>query len=205
MSEPTKNSELERYIVEHLHEAIEKNYIKPYFQPVIRTVSRQLCGMEALARWEDPVWGLLPPGSFIDVLERHRLIHLLDSCIIRQVCTLYREAVQGRGVLIPISINLSRLDYELCDIFAVVEEAVQSNMMPRSFLCIEITESALNENAALMRQYIDRFRNAGYQVWMDDFGSGYSSLNVLKDFMFDELIVYLWFLSDFHQRSRKIL
>ena len=205
MSEPAKNSELERYIVEHLHEAIEKNYIKPYFQPVIRTVSRQLCGMEALARWEDPVWGLLPPGSFIDVLERHRLIHLLDSCIIRQVCTLYREAVQGRGVLIPISINLSRLDYELCDIFAVVEEAVQSNMMPRSFLCIEITESALNENGALMRQYIDRFRNAGYQVWMDDFGSGYSSLNVLKDFMFDELKVDMWFLSDFHQRSRKIL
>ena len=205
MPESTKNSELEQYIVEHLDEAIEKNYIKPYFQPVIRTVSRQLCGMEALARWDDPVWGLLPPGSFIDVLERHRLIHKLDSCIIRQVCTLYREAVQGRGVLIPISINLSRLDYELCDIFAVVEEAVQSNMMPRSFLCIEITESALNENASLMRQYIDRFRNAGYQVWMDDFGSGYSSLNVLKDFLFDELKVDMWFLSDFHQRSRKIL
>ena len=205
MPETTKNLDLEQYIVGHLDEAIEKGYIKPYFQPVIRTVSRQLCGMEALARWDDPVWGLLPPSSFIDVLERHRRIHELDSCIIRQVCTLYREAVLGRGVLIPISINLSRLDYELCDIFAVVEEAVQENMMPRSFLCIEITESALNENAALMRQYIDRFRNAGYQVWMDDFGSGYSSLNVLKDFIFDELKVDMWFLSDFHQRSRKIL
>ena len=205
MSEPSKNSELEQYIVDHLDEAIEKNYIKPYFQPVIRTVSRQLCGMEALARWDDPIWGLLPPGSFIDVLERHRRIHELDSCIVRQVCTLYREAVQGRGVLIPVSINLSRLDYELCDIFEVVEEAVQANMMPRSFLCIEITESALNENGALMHQYIDRFRNAGYQVWMDDFGSGYSSLNVLKDFLFDELKVDMWFLSDFHQRSRKIL
>ncbi|MBR3570182.1 MAG: EAL domain-containing protein [Oscillibacter sp.] len=205
MPELNKNAELEQYIIDHLDEAIEKNYVKPYFQPVIRTVSRQLCGMEALARWEDPVWGLLQPGSFIEVLERRRRIHELDACIIRQVCALYREAVQGRGVLIPISINLSRLDYELCDIFAVVEEAVQSNMVPRSFLCIEITESALNENAALMRQYIDRFRNAGYQVWMDDFGSGYSSLNVLKDFLFDELKVDMWFLSDFHQRSRKIL
>ncbi|MBQ9521174.1 MAG: EAL domain-containing protein [Oscillospiraceae bacterium] len=205
MPESVKSSELEQYIIDHLDEAIEKHYIKPYFQPVIRTVSRQLCGMEALARWDDPKWGLLPPGSFIDVLERHRKIHLLDACIIRQVCMLYREAVQGRGVLIPVSINLSRLDYELCDIFAVVEKAVQANMMPRSFLCIEITESALNDNAALMHQYIDRFRNAGYQVWMDDFGSGYSSLNVLKDFLFDELKVDMWFLSDFHQRSRKIL
>ncbi|MBQ9493731.1 MAG: EAL domain-containing protein [Oscillibacter sp.] len=205
MPELAKNSELEQYIISHLDEAIEKKYIKPYFQPVIRTVSRQLCGMEALARWDDPVWGLLPPASFIDVLEKRRRIHELDSCIIRQVCTLYREAVQGRGVLIPISINLSRLDYELCDIFSIVEDAVQSNMMPRSFLCIEITESALNDNAALMHQYIDRFRNAGYQVWMDDFGSGYSSLNVLKDFLFDELKVDMWFLSDFHQRSRKIL
>ena len=205
MPESAKNLDLEQYIVGHLDEAIEKGYIKPYFQPVIRTVSRQLCGMEALARWDDPIWGLLPPSSFIDVLERHRRIHELDSCIIRQVCTLYREAVLGRGVLIPISINLSRLDYELCDIFSVVEDAVQENMMPRSFLCIEITESALNENGALMHQYIDRFRNAGYQVWMDDFGSGYSSLNVLKDFLFDELKVDMWFLSDFHQRSRKIL
>ena len=205
MSEPNKNSELERYVIEHLDEAIAKNYIRPYFQPVIRTVSRQLCGMEALARWDDPEWGLLPPGSFIETLERHRLIHKLDACIIRQVCALYRVAVQGRGVLIPISINLSRLDYELCDIFAIIEDAVQSNMMPRSFLCVEITESALNENGELMRQYIDRFRNAGYQVWMDDFGSGYSSLNVLKDFLFDELKVDMWFLSDFHQRSRKIL
>ena len=205
MPESARNLNMEQYIIEHLDEAIEKNYIKPYFQPVIRTVSRQLCGMEALARWDDPVLGLLPPSSFIDILEKHRRIHELDACIIRQVCTLYREAVQGRGVLIPISINLSRLDYELCDIFAVVEEAVQANMMPRSFLCVEITESALNENGALMHQYIDRFRNAGYQVWMDDFGSGYSSLNVLKDFLFDELKVDMWFLSDFHQRSRKIL
>ena len=199
------NPELESYIIEHLDEAIEKGYIQPYFQPVIRTVSRQLCGMEALARWKDPVWGLLPPDSFIGVLEKHRRIHELDACILRQVCALYREAVAGRGVLIPISVNLSRLDYELCDIFAVVEEAVQTYMMPRSFLCIEITESALNENGALMHTYIDRFREAGYQVWMDDFGSGYSSLNVLKDFEFDELKVDMWFLSDFHQRSRKIL
>ena len=64
MPESVKSSELEQYIIDHLDEAIEKHYIKPYFQPVIRTVSRQLCGMEALARWDDPKWGLLPPGSF---------------------------------------------------------------------------------------------------------------------------------------------
>ena len=205
MPDLTHDPALERYIVEHLDEAIEKGWIKPYFQPVIRTVSRQLCGMEALARWEDPEWGLLPPACFIGVLEKHRRIHELDACIVRQVCALYREAVLGRGALIPVSVNLSRLDYELCDIFAVVEEAVQAHLMPRNFLCIEITESALNQNGELMHRCIDRFRGAGYQVWMDDFGSGYSSLNVLKDFAFDELKVDMYFLSDFHQRSRRIL
>ena len=182
MSDAARNADLERYIETHFDEALQNGCIKPYFQPVIRTVSRKLCGMEALARWDDPVWGLLPPDSFIGTLERLRRIHELDAHIVRQVCALYREAVVGKGVLLPISINLSRLDYELCDIFSIVEEAVEASKMPRSLLCVEITESALNENASLMHKVIDRFRGAGYQVWMDDFGSGYSSLNVLKDY-----------------------
>ena len=201
----TRECSLEEYIMSHLDEAIEREYIKVYYQPVIRTVSRQLCGMEALARWEDPVWGLLPPESFVSVLEKRRRIHDLDAFIIRKVCARYRDAMLNRGVLVPVSINLSRLDYELCDIFNVVETAVTSYKVPRKSLCIEITESALNDRDAIMRQSIEQFRGAGYQVWMDDFGSGYSSLNVLKDYHFDELKVDMWFLSDFHPRSKQIL
>ena len=195
---------MERYVLDHFDAAMEHGYIKVYCQPVVRALSRALCGMEALARWEDPEAGLLMPDKFIPVLEEHRRIHELDSYIIRRVCEGYHLLEEG-GAFVPVSINLSRLDYELCDIFQVVEKAVAAHRMPRSHLCIEITESTLNNNEQLMRQYIDRFRRAGYPVWMDDFGSGYSSLNLLKDFEFDELKIDMKFLSDFHARSKSIL
>jgi EAL domain-containing protein (putative c-di-GMP-specific phosphodiesterase class I) len=92
------NSVSAQYILENLDNALEQQHVKVYFQPVIRTVSRQMCSMEALARWEDPEYGLLPPAVFIPVLEQHGLIHLLDSHVIWQVCALYREAV-SRGDL----------------------------------------------------------------------------------------------------------
>ena len=196
---------LEQYILDHLDEALEQGQIRVYYQPVIRTITRQLCSMEALARWETPDLGLLYPGSFIPVLENHRLIHRLDSFMVRQVCACYQQVRREHKPLVPVSVNLSRLDYELCDIFAVVESCVREYRVPREALCIEITESVLNNNEKLMSQYIHRFQSAGYQVWMDDFGSGYSSLNVLKDYRFDELKIDMRFLSDFHQRSQRIL
>ena len=199
----TRPPEMEKYIREHLDEALEKRWIKVFFQPVVRTLSRQVCGLEALARWDDPEYGLLMPGEFIGVLEKCRRIHELDTYVVRTVCEGFQ--LKGDRVFVPVSINLSRLDYELCDIFEVVESAVVANKVPRSNICIEITESVLANNEAMMRQYIDRFRGAGYAVWMDDFGSGYSSLNVLKDFMFDELKIDMRFLSDFHSRSKRIL
>ena len=194
-----------QYILEHLDSALEQQHIQVYFQPVIRTVSRQMCSMEALARWIDPQYGLLPPPVFIPVLEQHGLIHLLDCHVIWQVCALYREAVSRGDIVVPISLNLSRLDFELCDIFSVVEEAVRTYEVPRQNICIEITESALTDNENSMIARIDRFRSAGYQVWMDDFGCGYSSLNTLKDFEFDELKIDMHFLSDFRLRSKRIL
>ena len=194
-----------QYILENLDTALDKNYIKVYFQPVVRTVSRQMCSMEALARWEDPVHGLLSPASFIPVLEQRGLIHLLDSHVIWQVCALYREAVSRGDIVVPISLNLSRLDFELCDIFSVVEEAVRTYEVPRHCICIEITESALTDNETAMLGRIDQFRSAGYPVWMDDFGSGYSSLSTLKDFEFDEIKIDMNFLSDFRLRSKRIL
>ncbi|MCR5089467.1 MAG: EAL domain-containing protein [Oscillospiraceae bacterium] len=193
----------EKYITEHFDEALAKKWIQVYFQPVVRASSRQVCGMEALARWEDPEYGLLTPASFIAVLEKHRRIHELDTYVLNRVCESLRK--KKDRIFVPVSVNLSRLDYELCDIFNIVEAAVQTNKVPRSYLCIELTESVLANNEALMHQYIDRFHRAGYAVWMDDFGSGYSSLNVLKDFEFDELKIDMHFLSDFHPRSKRIL
>ena len=206
MDNGKRPADMERYILDHFDEALRKRRIKVYCQPVVRTLTRQVCGMEMLARWEDPKLGLLMPGLFIDVLERHRRIHELDLYVLRTVCEAYKlDRTNSVNIDVPFSVNLSRLDYELCDVFAEVEAAVTANKVPRSSLCIEITESALASNEALMRQYIERFRSAGYALWMDDFGSGYSSLNVLKDYEFDELKIDMRFLSDFHTRSKRIL
>ena len=197
--------DIEKYVVENIAAALENNYIQVYYQPVIRTISRKLCSFEGLARWIDPEIGMIRPDQFIPVLERASKIHILDRHIIREVCKLLRNTMDVGGIPIPVSINLSRLDFSLCDIFSFVDEEVRYYKIPRDFLYIEITESIMAEQASTMIMAVNRFRDAGYQVWMDDFGSAYSSLNVLKDFSFDEIKLDMRFLSSFSQRSRRIL
>ena len=164
--------EMRAYVVEHIDEAIERGWVVPYFQPVIRTLTGKLCGFEALARWEDPTYGLLAPFLFIGPLEEARLIHKVDCRIVREVCRIYRETVDLGEPVVPISLNLSRLDFDLCDIFAAVESAVREYEVPRGMVNIEITETVFGTDPAFMVDVVNRFREAGYQVWMDDFGSG---------------------------------
>lgn len=97
---------------------MEYHEIQTFYQPVIRTSSRQLCSFEALARWIDPEIGIIYPNEFIPVLESEGLIHLLDATIIRQVCASLSSSIANGETPIPVSVNLSRLDFTLCDIFA---------------------------------------------------------------------------------------
>ena len=196
---------LERFVLENFDAAMERGDIQPYFQPVIRTISRKCCSFEALARWIDPDWGVIRPDQFIPVLEKHQRIHELDACILRQVCARIRASLDTDQPAVPVSVNLSRLDFSLCDIFSVVTDAVSRFQIPHDELYIEITESIMAEQEQWMQSVMSRFRSAGFQVWMDDFGSGYSSLNILKDFTFDELKLDMRFLSSFDHRSRRIL
>ncbi|MBQ9002929.1 MAG: EAL domain-containing protein [Eggerthellaceae bacterium] len=196
---------MHRYVIDHIDEAIEKGWVVPYFQPVVRTMTGKLCGLEALARWEDPTYGLLAPYHFIGALEDARLIHKLDSCIVRQVCRRYRDCVSRGQEVVPVSFNLSRLDFDLCDIVSVVEDAVREYEVPRNMINIEITETIFGADPSFMVTVVNKFHVAGYQVWMDDFGSGYSTLNVLKDFDFDELKIDMEFLNRFGDKSKTIL
>ena len=186
--------ELRAYVLENLQRAMDYHFIQPYYQPVIRTIARQLCSFEALARWIDPELGTIYPDEFIPVLEEAGRIHLLDACIIRQVCARIRRSMDLAEPVVPVSVNLSRLDFELCDIFAVVNDLVTEYQIPHEFIYIEITESIMAEEKDLISGIVDRFRSAGFQVWMDDFGSAYSSLNVLKDYEFDEIKLDMRFL-----------
>lgn len=195
---------LHNYVVNHIDDAITNGYIKVYYQPVVRTISGTFCGMEALARWIDPEQGFLNPGEFIGALEESKQIHKLDSHVIELVCREMREQLDQGYPVVPVSFNLSRLDFTGCDIFEVVESILQKYKIDREYIRVEITESIMASDSYIQHE-IERFRLVGYEVWMDDFGSGYSSLNTLKDYKFDELKIDMAFLSNFNDVSRTII
>ncbi len=196
---------LSAYILENFQLALDEGWIEAFYQPVVRTLTRNLCGMEALARWRDPEKGLLSPSVFIPVLEQNRLIHKLDCRILELVCRQYHQAMKKKEAFVPVSFNLSRADFDLRDMPAFIDKTVIAAGLPRDMINIEITESAISVDPAFMKEQIDRIRTMGYQVWMDDFGSQYSSLNNLKEFDFDELKIDMKFLSDTGLKSREII
>ena len=192
----------QQYVVDHIESAIEKEFIKVFYQPVIRVSTGQICGYEALVRWIDPNMGIIPPSDFIETLEHFHLIHLIDTFVARKVCEDYRRLADNKKPLVPISINLSRLDFEICDIFNIIEEIREEYDVPREMLDIEITESAINDNKELIINECARFRSAGYHIWIDDFGSGYSSLNTITDYEFDVLKMDMVFLRNFDHNPK---
>lgn len=199
--------QLKQYIVNNIDTAIENGYIKVFYQPVVNTDDGSICGLEALARWQDPNYGLLPPGAFIDILEEYRQIYKLDMCMVEAVCKDYRESVDTGKPFVPVSLNFSRLDFELCDIVSYLCETVEKYNVPKEFIDVEITESALTDQQDFLPNAIKNLRSFGYKVWLDDFGSGYSSLNVLKDYFFDVLKIDMKFLTGFdsNEKTRPIL
>jgi diguanylate cyclase (GGDEF)-like protein len=198
---------LKQYIVNNIDNAIANGYIKVYYQPVVSTDDGCICGLEALARWQDPNYGLLSPGVFIEVLEEYRQIYKLDVCIIEQVCKDYRRTCDNKEPFVPVSLNFSRLDFELCDIVGILDELAEKYKVPKNYLDVEITESALTEQQNFLQKAMSSLHENGYSIWLDDFGSGYSSLNVLKDYQFDVMKIDMKFLSGFssNNKTRTIL
>ncbi|MBQ7583315.1 MAG: bifunctional diguanylate cyclase/phosphodiesterase [Lachnospiraceae bacterium] len=191
-----------QYIVNHIDRAVQNGYIKVYYQPVVWADTKELCGFEALARWDDPTYGFLSPGVFIPVLEEYRQIHKLDACIFEQVCKNMREGFDRGLAVLPVSLNFSRLDFELMDAVGLLEDLAERYNIPKDHLHVEITESALTENMGVLEEAMRRIKNDGFAMWLDDFGAGYSSFNVLKDFEFDVLKIDMTFLKGFEKNQK---
>ena len=191
-----------QYVVTHIDEAIEKGYVKPYYQPVVWSKGRTLCGMEALARWIDPQYGFLSPGQFIPALENASTIYKLDAEILRLVCQDIRHNMDNGLPVLPVSINFSRADFGLVDIVDIVSKTVEEYQVPPHLIHIEITESALTDEESILKDTIKRLHDKGFATWLDDFGSGYSSFNVLKDFEFDVLKLDMAFLIGFNGNEK---
>lgn len=195
--------QLQTYVPNHLREAIAENHIHVQYQPIIRTMTRRICGAEALARWEDPELGAIYPGEFIPILEQRHMAHLLDACIVDLVVKdLSGQISRHKGELCPVSVNLSRYDFEDCDIFRVFEDAVEKYGLPRTLLRIEVTEGAMAIRQDVLFSVLRRFHEAGYEVWMDNYGSGYASMSVLESFRFDMVKFDIRLLRDFRTKER---
>ncbi len=149
------------YVINNIDKAIEMGWVKVYYQPVIRAITGQLCGAESLARWIDDEVGFLPPDKFIGALEESRQIHKLDCWIVRKVCSDISERIHNGLDAVPVSVNFSRLDFEATDMLKVVEDAVEEYDIPRDYIHVEITESMIVSDAALMTRVIESFRSAG--------------------------------------------
>ncbi len=179
--------QLQEHIVSSFESAMNMGMIQIYFQPVVDVKTGKTASVEALTRWEDPKYGRLAPANFLYVLEEQRLIHKLDSFVINKVCEELRRRKDSGGDMVPVSLNLSRLDFELTDVVRVIEDAVSKYNIPGDMLRFELTESLIAVDMDAMKRESERLRRHGFKVWMDAFGSGYSSLKVLKDFALDGL------------------
>lgn len=196
----------EKYVIDNIENAIENEYLKVYYQPLVRVITGDVCEMESLVRWKDREYGIISPGEFIPILEKHHLIHKVDIFMLDKVCRDFLETAKTQKILIPVSVNLSRLDFQLCDIYKIVEETVNRYNIKKELLHLEVTESALNEDTGHLKQVIKKFRDNGFEVWLDDFGSDYSTLNSLQNYEFDVLKVDMKFFSEFqHNTSSKII
>ena len=173
------------YVIENINKAIEEKWIKVYYQPIVRAVNGRVCDEEALARWIDPVRGFMSPAEFIPALEDAGLVYKLDLYVLEQVLEKMAKQADMGLYVVPHSINLSRSDFGACDIVEEIRKRVDASGIRRDQITIEITESIIGSDFDFMKVQVERFRALGFPVWMDDFGSGYSSLDVLQSIKFD--------------------
>ena len=172
---------LEQHIIAEMDTALAQRQFEPWFQPQYNHSTGALIGAEALVRWRHPTKGLISPGIFIPIFERNGFVYELDKYIWEETCRYLRKWTdEGRNPL-PVSVNISRYDIFRADIVEVITGLVQKYSLPVELLRLEVTESAFSKSANQIIAVVKRLIDAGFTVEIDDFGSGYSSLNTLKD------------------------
>ena len=201
------NFQKKQYIINNIDSAIKKGNIKVYYQPVVNTVNGKLCGLEALARWDDEEYGFLSPADFIQTLEEYHQISKLDLHIVERVCMNLAYTKEHGLKQLPVSLNFSRLDFSTQNLVEDVDYYLKKYDIDKNLVHIEVTESTLSESDERLKETFNKFRKNGYDLWLDDFGAGYSGLNVLKEYDFDMMKIDMKFLRDFNgnEKARKIL
>lgn len=188
----------EHEVVNQMKSALADGQFHLYYQPQYDYVNGKLIGAEALVRWIHPEKGIIPPGEFIPIFERNGFIYELDRFVWEEVCSQIRQWKDSGAPMPPvtISVNIPRKDLFHPEIVQEISGLTEKYRIQNSELCLEITESAYMDNPAQLIEVVNQFRAKGFSVEMDDFGSGYSSLNALKNVPVDLLKLDMKFLAD---------
>lgn len=203
-----ENMRQEQFIINEVNRALEEEQFEVYLQPKINLVTDRSYGAEALVRWKHPERGMITPNEFIPVYERNGIIGRLDQYMWRHVCMLLRKWLDEGKSPNPISVNVSRVNIYNPHLIEIFKKLLAEFQLPASLLNLELTESAFTEDQDVVMKTMGKLHQLGFKIMMDDFGSGYSSLNILKDMEVDYLKVDMKFLQqdqEFNGKGEKVL
>nr|MCR5734461.1 EAL domain-containing protein [Lachnospiraceae bacterium] len=198
---------LEQEIVRNSEAALNNREFLVMLQPIVDTGTREISAAEALVRWKKADGGFVSPGDFIPIFEKNGFVTKVDMFVWEEVCAFQAERIQKGMRVVPVSVNLSRMDFYDPEIFEKLDARTKEYGIGADCIKVEVTESAYIENTSVLISSIQKFRKAGYKVLMDDFGSGFSSLNMLKDFEVDVLKIDMKFMDtiDTSERAGNII
>ncbi|MEG2381170.1 MAG: EAL domain-containing protein, partial [Oscillospiraceae bacterium] len=199
----SRNIRKEQEIINMMNIALAEEEFQVYLQPKYKLNNNSICGAEALARWVHPVKGMIYPNDFIPIFERNGFIMKLDAYIWEKVCKLLRKWLDEGEDPYPVSVNISKVNLYNPQLCETIINLVEKYRIPPNLLELELTESAYTDNKKLLSDIMGRLQSYGFVMMMDDFGSGYSSLNMLKEIPVDVLKIDLRFLSDFKGERNK--
>ena len=199
-----RRDEFSQRLRSELGRALEAHEFEVYYQPkyAIQSEPPQLSSAEALVRWQHPELGTISPEDFIPLFERSGQISAVDHYVWEEAARQIASWRDRYGVTLPVSVNLSRVDVFDADLFDVLDGIVERYGLKRSDLKLEVTESAYTENADHLIRVIGQLREKGYEIEMDDFGSGYSSLNMLSSMPIDVLKMDIGFIRNIERNER---
>lgn len=192
----------EQEICDESHRALQNGEFIVYYQPIYGIKAKRFTSAEALVRWNHPTKGMISPGKFVPVFEKNGFIAELDLYVLEQVCKYMKRRRDAGLPDFPVSVNISRMSLYNPNLFETISDITDRYNIDPKYFRIEITESAYNDNPALLLETIDKLRDKCYPVLMDDFGSGYSSLNTLKDIPIDILKLDMKFMQGFEKNGK---
>ena len=203
-AEMEKRENRDQRLLNDLNRALEKGELEVYYQPKydIQAEHPRLSSAEALVRWRHPELGLLSPADFVPLFEQSGQITELDNYVWKEAARQIATWRSRHGVVMPVSVNLSRVDVFDPNLMEILDGIIARHELQAGDIKLEVTESAYTENAEQLIQVIEELRAKGYEIEMDDFGSGYSSLNMLSSMPIDVLKMDIAFIRNIERNEK---